>query len=439
MIDCAIINVKRNASFGDAKLPTRGIKILENSMRTSLPFPLAVVSIACVVITGVSVMAEPPRFKVHEIEGNSPLVRDSVMMVTLSDLDRDGDLDWTVGTCWPKPLEKRSMYWYEYRGPSDWARHKMGQDADQYGGACSVDLNADGYPDIVTANIWINDLRNGRWQFVRSGLPSGAHDIVAADMNGDEKVDILAFTQKKGLNWYSFSEDLSKPWTAHAIAPFDYVGAKVHATGSPSGVADLDNDGDADVAAIGGWFENADGKGKKWNYKKHGLFPSVNDEAFPWGFAVKTAVCDIDGDGDNDIVQSECDTRMPAGIVWLENTNSRGDFKLHWIKRRVAEDFHTLSMLDYDNDGDLDVLSGVGPLAAADCERRAYLFENPAVGGNATRDWKAHTLHSGMPVHEGTSGDVDGDGDSDVIIKPWNKKDSPKDFLYLENRLISRD
>jgi hypothetical protein len=66
-------------------------------------------------------------------------------MITLSDLDRDGDLDWTVGTCWPKPLEKRSMYWYEYCGPSHWVRHEMGQDADQYGGACSVDLNGDGY------------------------------------------------------------------------------------------------------------------------------------------------------------------------------------------------------------------------------------------------------------------------------------------------------
>jgi hypothetical protein len=41
-----------------------------------------------------------------------------------------------------------------------------------------------------------------------------------------------------------------------------------------------------------------------------------------------------------------------------------------------------------------------------------------------------------MPVHEGTSGDVD--GDVDIIIKPWNKADAPKDFLYLENLIVSR-
>ncbi len=406
-------------------------------MRPTLLVSLGFLTVAWVEGTRCRAMAETPRFRTHIIEEDSRLVHDSVMMVTLSDLDRDDDLDWSVGTCWPKSHQDRAMYWYEYRGPSDWIRHKIGTDEDQYGGACSVDINGDGYLDLVTANIWINDLRNGQWHFIRSGLPGGAHDIVAADVNGDGRVDIVAFTQEEGLNWFACSDDPTKPWVRHPIAPFDYAGGKVHATGAPSAVADLDGDGDVDVAAVGGWFENVDSRGLKWIYQEHGLFPKKDKEAFPWGYAVKTVVCDLDGDGDYDIVQSECDTRMPAGIVWLQNTSGRGDFQLLWIKRRVPEDFHTLSMLDYDNDGDLDVLSGVGPLAAKDRERRAYLFENPAEGGDVSAVWKEHIVHAGMPIHEGISGDVDGDGDFDIIIKPWNKLDSPKDFLYLENLLIS--
>jgi len=42
-------------------------------------------------------------------------------------------------------------------------------------------------------------------------------------------------------------------------------------------------------------------------------------------------------------------------------------------------------------------------------------------------------IDSGITVHEGIAGDVDADGDVDIIIKPWNQKDYPKNFLYLEN------
>lgn len=381
-------------------------------------------------------VAVDPVFKVHVIEKNSPLVEDSVMSCTLSDLDGDGDLDWTAGTIWPRRPRERMLYWYEYQGPDKWVRHSMGDAPNMYGGACTADVNGDGHMDVVATDLWLNKGGGSGWSFHVTGIPGGLHDMQAVDFNGDGKLDFLVFDQKNGVLWYESPADLRKKWVRHSIAGSNYAGGRVHTTGAPSGAADLDGDGDVDVAAIKGWFENKDGKGREWLYRKNDLFPTGTTGKkgdFPWGYGVKTVVRDMDTDGDMDVVQSGCDTLVATDIVWLENTNGKGDFRLHAVKEGAAEDYHTLDVIDYDNDGDWDVFSGVGPLSKQ--KKHAYLFENLAGKGRKPR-WKEHVIHSGMTVHEGVAGDVDRDGDVDIIIKPWNHKDNPKDFLYLENRIV---
>ncbi len=343
-----------------------------------------ILSIVCLILSGTStpLLAADPLFETHFIQKDSPLVTHAVMSVTLSDLDQDGDLDWTVGTVWPrignvKPsrnLDQRQLFWFEYRAPDNWIRHTIGKDADAYGAACTADVNSDGRVDFIAPNLWLNQ-GGGRWQFFRTGIGDGGHDLQSIDINSDGQTDLLAFTQQGGLNWFEMPADLSKPWIRHKIGPADYAGARVHACSSPVGGGDLDGDGDNDVAGVFGWFENQDGTGTAWRYHKHDLFPLSNQENFPWGYAVKTVVCDVDGDGDNDVIQSECDTPMSAGIVWLENSDGKGNFVRHWIAERSVADYHSLSMLDYDLDGDLDVLSGVGPLATEN-PKAALLFEN---------------------------------------------------------------
>jgi len=392
---------------------------------------LALIAVPLLVLFYSTANAAVPRFEVHIIERNSSLVNDSVMSCTLSDLDGDGDLDWTIGTIWPKKPRKRLLYWYEYRNPDNWVRHLLGEAPEMYGGACATDVDGNGHVDVVATHLWLNNRKGSQWSFHKTGIPAGVHDMQAVDINMDDRTDFLVFDQAEGLMWFDAPVDPAVPWTPHSIGPSDYAGAKVHATGSPEGADDLDGDGDVDIAAVKGWFENVDGKGLQWLYRRNDLFPVGKKAEFPWGYAVKTVVRDLDGDGDMDIVQSSCDSREPTGIAWLENVDGKGDFKLHWIKQRVAEDYHTLAVIDYDNDGDWDLFSGVGPLSAR--KKQAYLFENLNNGSRQTIQWKEHVIHSGMTVHEGITGDVDGDGDADIVIKPWNRKDNPKDFLYLEN------
>lgn len=400
--------------------------------RSLTPFSLLVVLI---VVSCTMSQAAIPKFKVHTIEKDSPLVQDSVMSCTLADLDSDGDLDWTAGTIWPKKPRTRILYWYERRSSDEWVRHRIGDAPAMYGGACVSDVNGDSHPDIIATNLWLNKGKGLDWTFYKTGIPDGVHDIQAVDINKDGKTDFLVFDQEGGLLWFEIQAHPTQKWTPHRIAAKDYAGAKVHATGSPEGTGDLDNDGDVDIAAVKGWFENTDGKGLTWTYHRNDLFPTGTKVDYPWGYAVKTIVRDMDVDGDMDIVQSACDTREPAGIVWLENIDGKGDFHLHTIKARVREDFHTLAVIDYDNDGDWDVFSGVGPLSSE--RKQTYLFENLSDKGRKPIQWKEHVIHSGITVHEGITGDVDGDGDVDIIIKPWNQKDHPKNFLYLENLMKS--
>jgi hypothetical protein len=91
-----------------------------------------------------------------------------------------------------------------------------------------------------------------------------------------------------------------------------------------------------------------------------------------------------------------------------------------------------LAVLDYDKDGDWDVLSAVGPLSKR--PKNTYLFENLSGRGKKPTSWKEHILLSGHPCHEALAGDVDRDGDIDLVIKGWRSGS----FLYLENRVAGR-
>ena len=81
------------------------------------------------------------------------------------------------------------------------------------------------------------------------------------------------------------------------------------------------------MAVALGWFENVDGKGLVWKPHWNKL---VGVEG-TYNVGVKTVCRDMDGDGDIDVVQSECDTKGVVKIAWLEN-DGHGNFTRHIIK-----------------------------------------------------------------------------------------------------------
>ena len=161
-----------------------------------------------------------------------------------------------------------------------------------------------------------------------SGAQAGGFNLDYADINGDDRLDIIAATTV-GMAWLEQPTALTEPWTAHVIGNFgpDLL------TGIE--VADIDGDGDQDVAVgsysrgprshdgnvtandpLGriGWFENVGPGDAPWrrhdiSRRKRGMFD-------------KFLARDIDGDGDLDLVGTRGNSAPYDGVFWLEQVRS---------------------------------------------------------------------------------------------------------------------
>ena len=162
---------------------------------------------------------------------------------------------------------------------------------------------------------------------------------------------------------------------------------------------------------------------------EHPLVPEGGSRSGKFGLALKAWVTDLDKDGDMDIVEAECDT-LDTRVFWWENKNNNKKWKFHLISENSTnQDFHTLAVLDFDNDGDEDVFSGGGPLSSG--THQWIIWENSL--GDASK-WEKHIILEGYRCHEAKAADVDGDGDIDICAKPWHGNV----HVYMENKLIQK-
>jgi hypothetical protein len=355
------------------------------------------------------------NFKYHEIGRFGKLMGQTALV----DVDNNGYRDWVFGM-------RGEMYWYQYVSPSEWMLREIGKGAKTDVGGCPLDVNKDGWIDFVVGDSWYEnsgDPRNKPFVLHSKNMLGTAHDVIAVDIDGDGIRDIVQMSNHPShpvLAWFRIPENYQAGWDYHKIGP------GIHGGIAPNGYGDLDNDGDIDIVRGDAWFENSDGKGQTW--RRHDvLIPPGGSRPEKYGLCLKTWVIDMNKDGLPDIVQAECDTGN-GRVFWWENVGKGKEFVFHPVSAdSTGQDFHSIAIADFNGNGTMDIMSGGGPLTPG--THKLLIWENVSGDGSV---WKEHLILEGKRVHEAVAADVDGDGDIDIVTKPW----SGDLHFFLENKMI---
>ena len=330
------------------------------------------------------------------------------------DLDRDSRPDYVVGRmAGPARGIQSVLYWFQQEAPDRWVKHVLGYDALSGVGSCALDVDGDGWPDVVSPGVWYRNPQNPREsEFTRHVFDeecAHSHDLVVADINGDGRPEVITLREgANGVRWYEIPDDPTRPWPKHLI------GDGVHGAMGPAGVGDLDGDGDVDIIRADLWFENVDGKGTEWAVHRNLPFGRVG----PYGMCARSIIADVDGDGQDEVVICDCDI-VDSKIAILKSADGKGG---RWERQDLPQSFtygslHALAVADLNGNGRLDIVSVEQEelLPEGRTDPRFVVWEN--LGGGRFRE--QIILDAKLGGHELQIADVDGDGRPDICSKAW--------------------
>lgn len=309
----------------------------------------------------------------------------------VGDVNRDGHLDLIVAG-----RSGGGLVWYE--GPT-WARHTLNDSLPFSTDEQLADIDGDGRPDMVTllyaGLAW---LRADDWSLHMIDTLK-LHDLEVADFDGDGRLDVAArgqtaFGDAPPVLHLYYQDSIG--WTArHYPLP----------RGEGFKAADLDADGRIDLAINAAWLHNPGQRDSVWTMRTFGP-----DWTWP---DVKVEIADLNGDGRLDLALTPAE--KPGDhyrISWFEHpADPAGPWPEHVIDPMVESAFHSLVLVDFDLDGHVDLVTAAMHQSSGP---GVYLYRN--LGQGAT--WERERL-SRRPSHGLAAGDLDGDGDVDLLGANW--------------------
>lgn len=344
----------------------------------------------------------------------------NAVSIAAADLDGDGDIDIVASS-----FNSNYLAWLENDGFQNFTKHII---AENLTNAFVVDLahiDNDDDLDIVLAVkgddliLWFSN--DGAGDFTKDTIVSNwesASCIMAKDhlnnldldINKDGYTDILASSNSPGdkISW--FENDGAQNFTEHILKE-NWSWARY------STACDIDEDGDVDIIATARNGDSPTDKGDIIWFVNDGFQNFTEDTiVYNWGEPSSVQAADFDKDGDLDLAATFV---FAQEVAWFENIDNNFDVK-HTIKTNFNGAF-SVAVQDYNDDGWLDIAAEawIGQLASVFYNNTDKTFTEEQF---CSDNWELIKI---FPT------DLDQDGDFDIL----GAVAAEKDVRWWENTL----
>jgi hypothetical protein len=344
------------------------------------------------------------------------------------DIDKDGVNDFVIAERTQAP----SVVWYR-RGKTGWTRYVLESEPLHIeAGGDFFDIDSDGDLDIVLGGDWQNNFvwwwENPypnfepaipwRRHIIKNFGGTKHHDQTFADFDGDGKAELAFWNQgsqklyvaeipenpRQADSWkctaiYSWGTDSEMQQRQTRPYP-DFKAVNEHEGLSK---VDIDDDGKLDIVGGGRWFKHAGG-GK--------YIENIIDAGYTF---TRSAAGQLIKGGRPEVVLVVGDGWAPLMLYeWKQVGNNGGT----WIAKELIPEVdcgHSLAIIDFNRDGNLDIwfaemrLYGKNPDA-----------KNMILLGDGKGNFDTMVISEGIDLHESKIADLDGDGDLDILGKPYD-------------------